>query len=77
VPLYLALGWVGVIMFQSLSGAVAPDAIVLLWVGGIVYSAGLIFHLWRNLPYQNVIWHLFVLGGTACHFGAVTSAMFA
>jgi hemolysin III len=77
VPLYLALGWMGVIMFQSLSGAITPAAIVLLWVGGIVYSAGVIFHLWRNLPYQNVIWHLFVLGGTACHFGAVTSAMFA
>jgi hemolysin III len=48
----------------------------LLAAGGVLYSVGVIFHLWRSLPYQNAVWHAFVLAGTGCHFGAVTSAVF-
>jgi hemolysin III len=76
IPLYLALGWVGVAMLQPLAGSLAPTSLFLLGIGGVVYSVGVIFHLWRSLPYQNAVWHMFVLAGTGCHFGAVTSAMF-
>lgn len=77
VPLYLALRWAGLVMFKPLAVAVPPTAMVLLGAGGAVYSIGVIFHLWRTLPYQNAAWHLCVLAGTACHFGAVTTATFA
>ena len=40
-------------------------------VGGALYSGGVAFHLWRSLPYQNAIWHGFVLAASACHFSAV------
>jgi hemolysin III len=75
VPLYLLLGWVGVVMAKPLAAAVSPMTLVLLGVGGLAYSIGVIFHVWRMLPYQRPIWHLFVLAGTACHFAAVSSAL--
>lgn len=77
IPLYLALGWAGVAVLQSLVAVLGPVALVLLGAGGILYSVGVIFHVWRSLPYQNAVWHGFVLAGTGCHFGAVTTAAFA
>lgn len=76
VPLYLLLGWTGVLMVAPLAQSVTNIVLVLLTLGGILYTAGVVFHLWRSLPYQNAIWHVFVLAGTACHFGAVTGALF-
>lgn len=76
IVLYLALGWVGLIALQPLAASVTPSVLTLLAVGGGLYSIGVIFHVWESLPYQNAIWHLFVLAGTGCHFGAVTTAIF-
>jgi hemolysin III len=75
IPLYLALGWAGLTVIQPLIASVPAAAAVLLGLGGVLYSVGVIFHVWSGLPYQNAIWHLFVLAGTACHFGAVTAAI--
>jgi len=77
ILLYLALGWCGILMFQDLAASVTPPTLILLGAGGVLYTVGVIFHLWRSLPYQNAVWHAFVLAGTGCHFGAVTSAVFA
>lgn len=74
--LYLALGWCGIVMLQDLASSVRLVTLILLGMGGVLYTVGVIFHLWRSLPYQNAIWHAFVLAGTGCHFGAVTSAVF-
>jgi hemolysin III len=76
ILLYLALGWCGIVMFRDLAAVVTQPTLVLLGLGGLLYTVGVIFHLWRSLPYQNAVWHAFVLAGTACHFGAVTSAVF-
>ncbi len=75
IVLYLVLGWSGMATLQPLAAAVGPTAPQLLAVGGVLYSVGVIFHLWRSLPYQNALWHLFVLAGTACHFSAVAIAL--
>lgn len=75
IALYLALGWSGIATLQPLVASMAPAALMLLAAGGIIYSLGVIFFLWRSLPYHNAIWHLFVLVATACHFGAVTIAV--
>jgi hemolysin III len=77
IPIYLLLGWVGVLAYRPLFEAVSPIALILLAAGGILYSAGVIFHVWRGLKYHNAIWHGFVLAATACHFGAVNTAVFA
>jgi hemolysin III len=76
IGLYLALGWAGLAVFGPLSAAVTAQVLMLLVLGGILYSLGVVFHLWSTLKYQNAIWHGFVLAGTCCHFGAVNAAAF-
>jgi len=71
VGLYLALGWSGMMLYHSVVGALPKPALWLVLVGGALYSLGVIFHAWRRLRFQNVIWHCFVLLGAACHYTAV------
>ncbi len=71
LALYLGLGWVGLLFIQPLLAALSTETLVLLGLGGLFYSIGVIFHVREDLPYQNAIWHLFVLVGTALHFAAV------
>jgi hemolysin III len=71
VVLYLVLGWSGV-MFCAPVVASLPDLTLwLLAAGGVLYSIGVIFHLWRRLRFQNAIWHAFVLAAAGCHYAAV------
>jgi len=71
IGLYLLLGWSGLAAYDSVIARLQPDALWLLAAGGLLYSFGVVFHVWRSLPFQNAIWHAFVLAATACHFGAV------
>jgi hemolysin III len=71
VGLYLALGWSGMMLYDSVVAALPRMAIWLVVAGGALYSLGVIFHAWRRLRFQNVIWHCFVLLGAACHYTAV------
>jgi hemolysin III len=71
VGLYLALGWSGVMLYHSVVAALPQAALWLVLAGGALYSLGVIFHSWRRLRFQNVIWHCFVLLGAACHYTAV------
>ena len=68
---YLLLGWCIVVAFDPLTAAVSVAGIALLVAGGVLYSLGVIFHLWTRLPYQNAIWHAFVLAAAVCHFSAI------
>lgn len=69
--LFLGMGWLIIIALHPMLRTVPSGALVLLGAGGLCYSFGSIFYLWRRLPYNHALWHLFVLGGTACHFFAV------
>jgi hemolysin III len=71
IGLYLAMGWLILIAWKPLSQVVPTAGIVLLFLGGISYSAGVIFYVWRRLPYHHAVWHLFVLLGSALHFFSV------
>jgi len=71
VFLYLAMGWFGVIVFYQTMGTISMLSILFLLLGGIFYSAGVIFYRWRTLPYNHAIWHLFVLGGSIFHYFSV------
>ena len=73
--LYLALGWSVVLALEPLMLAVSPHVVFLLAVGGCLYTAGIVFHLWERLRYHNAIWHAFVLAASACHFTAVLEAV--
>lgn len=71
VILYLFVGWTIVVAIEPLAATVSRPALVLLAAGGVLYSLGVIFHLWERLPYQQPIWHAFVIAGAACHYAAV------
>jgi hemolysin III len=71
VGLYLAMGWSGIIAYDTGLSSLPHLAVWLIAVGGLLYSFGVIFHAWRRLRFQNAIWHGFVLLGAACHYTAV------
>ena len=71
VLIYLAQGWCIVFAAEPLIAAVPSRSIDLLVIGGCIYSAGVIFHLLTPLPFHNVIWHLFVLGGAAAQYASI------
>jgi hemolysin III len=70
---YLLLGWSILAALDPLISAVSPEALALLIVGGLLYSLGILFHVWDRLPYQNAIWHAFVLAAASCHYAAILS----
>ncbi|WP_019910358.1 PAQR family membrane homeostasis protein TrhA [Paenibacillus sp. HW567] len=68
---YIAMGWLIVIAWNPLSAVMAAGGMTLLLAGGLLYTLGTIFYVWRGFPYHHAIWHLFVLGGSIVHFFAV------
>ena len=66
--LYLVMGWLIVFDFTTLSTLMPSNGIVLLMAGGLAYTAGIIFYIFEKIPYNHVIWHLFVLAGALFHF---------
>jgi len=75
ILLYLAIGWSGVLVFQSLGQALPSSTLWLLLAGGVTYSAGIVFHLWEKLKFQNALWHVFVVAGASLHLWAVIDCM--
>ena len=69
--LYVGIGWLGLFVFSPMKAHLAVGGVRLLLAGGLTYTVGVPFYLWRRLPYHHAIWHLFVLGGSALHFFAV------
>ncbi len=69
--LYIALGWLVVIAIKPVLNHVPMQGLLWLLSGGVIYTLGVAFYVWKSLPYHHAIWHLFVLGGSACHFLAV------
>ena len=68
---YLTMGWLSLIALYPLATSLATGGLVLLALGGVLYSVGVIFYVNKRIPYNHAIWHLFVLGGTVCHFFAI------
>lgn len=69
--LYLAMGWSGLLTFRSIALYLPSASVVMVVVGGMVYTMGVVFHLWRRLRFQNAIWHGFVVAAAAIHYVAV------
>ena len=71
VWIYVGMGWIVVIAIHPLLRAVGIAGVAWLGAGGLLYTFGVVFYRWKRLPYNHAIWHLFVLGGSVCHFVAV------
>ena len=71
VVLCLLIGWSGVIVYHPLASVLPSSGVLLLAIGGILYSLGTLFHVWKRLGFHTAIWHGFVLLGASCHYSAV------
>jgi hemolysin III len=68
---YLAMGWLVLVAAKPLIAAIPPWGLFWLLSGGLVYTAGVGFFAAPRVRYTHFVWHLFVTGGTTCHFVAV------
>lgn len=68
---YLMLGWLSLVVVYQLYLHLDGTGLLLLGLGGLIYSLGTLFYMARKIPYNHAIWHLFVLGGSLCHFMAI------
>ena len=75
VALYLAMGWMFVVAVGPMIRNLPLVSMIFLLSGGIFYSIGVVFYMWRNLKYGHGIWHLFVLAGSIMHFFAVVYSL--
>jgi hemolysin III len=71
VGLYLAMGWTAVLAAGPLWRALETRGMLLLLLGGLAYTVGIVFYAWKRLRFSHAIWHLFVLAGSALHFLAI------
>ncbi len=68
---YLAMSWIIIIAIKPMIAVLDKGGLELLLLGGLTYTAGIIFYCWEKLPYSHAIWHLFVLAGSCFHFFAI------
>lgn len=75
VVAYLGLGWAVLLAIDPLLASLGPTTVALIAAGGLLYSIGVVFHLWRGLRFHNAIWHGFVLSAAVCHYAAVVTSL--
>lgn len=65
---YIVMGWAIIFTIKPILEAIALPGFLLLLLGGIIYTAGIFFYRAKNHKYMHSVWHLFVLGGSICHY---------
>jgi hemolysin III len=75
IVLYLLLGWSGVIAYDAAVSALPGSSVWLIAAGGVLYTTGLVFHLWPGLRFRKAIWHAFVVLAAVCHYIAVVNSV--
>jgi hemolysin III len=73
MALYLTFGWIGMVIMWPLLGAVGVRILILLAIGGAIYSLGTIVHAFDRLPFQRAIWHGCVVVAAAVHYAAIVA----
>lgn len=71
VAVYVGMGWLCVLAGKQMWTALSGTSLLLLLLGGLTYTLGVIFYVWKRLPYNHAIWHLFVMAGSILHFFSV------
>ncbi|MFV0530192.1 MAG: PAQR family membrane homeostasis protein TrhA [Flavobacteriales bacterium] len=69
--LYLGMGWLVIFAAKPVMDLLDSNGLCLLILGGLTYTVGVVFYVWKKLPYNHAIWHLFVLGGSIFHFFSI------
>lgn len=68
---YVAMGWLALFVGQELTRSLSAGGMAWLISGGLAYTLGVLFYVWKKLPYNHAIWHLFVLAGSLCHYTTI------
>ena len=68
---FVIMGWLCVIALKQMIESIPLNGLMWLAGGGLLYTLGVVFYVWRSLPYHHAVWHLFVLGGGMCHFFSI------
>ncbi|MFD0674046.1 hemolysin III family protein [Cohnella sp. GCM10027633] len=68
---YVFMGWIILFAWHPLQALLQPGGIRLLVIGGVLYTVGSVFYIWRGFPHHHAVWHLFVLAGSVVHFFAI------
>ena len=71
LALYVGMGWTILVAIRPLISSVSRGGIILLLLGGLAYTFGIVFYGWKRLKFHHAVWHLFVLTGSILHFFAV------
>jgi hemolysin III len=71
VVIYILMGWLCIVALHEMVVRIPAGGLVWLSIGGLFYTLGVIFYAWRKLPYNHAVWHLFVMGGSLCHYFAI------
>lgn len=69
--LYVLMGWLVVMGWNQIVSTMSTAGVFWLVLGGILYTLGAVFYVWRGFKYHHMVWHLFVLGGSTAHFFCV------
>lgn len=75
ILLYLGMGWSGIFVAGPVAERIPFVSMLLILIGGIIYSLGVIFHVWEKLRFQNAIWHGFVVTAAGVHYAAVLTCV--
>ncbi|MDF2065484.1 hemolysin III family protein [Bacillus sp. Cr_A10] len=73
--LYVVMGWLMVFAWKPLVANVSTEGMIYLAVGGVLYTLGAIFYVWRGFTYHHAVWHIFVLAASILHFFAVMTLL--
>ncbi|WP_066047900.1 PAQR family membrane homeostasis protein TrhA [Robertmurraya korlensis] len=73
--LYVVMGWLIVFAYKPISNGMEPTGWYLLVIGGLLYTFGSVFYVWRGFKFHHAIWHLFVIAGTILHFFSVLTLL--
>jgi hemolysin III len=65
------MGWVIVVAIKPLAQSMDQAGLILLIAGGLSYTGGVVFYVDKRRAWTHPVWHLFVLGGSVCHYFAV------
>ena len=71
VALYVAMGWTLLFILPAMLRSIPARGMWFILAGGLSYTIGVIFYLWRRMKFSHAVWHLFVIGGSVCFFFAV------
>ena len=72
---YVLMGWVIIFAIKPMMENMSSVSLILLLLGGIFYTVGIIFYVIKKIKYFHSIWHLFTVAGSVLHYFSILTAI--